>query len=108
MARTPEHWDVEDNAFWESTGKQIAYRNLWVSIPNLLCGFSVWLYWGMIAKIIRRIHFSNPELFDFTFDNNGQSYGDDATGYAALLLTLPAYSVTRIAIPGATACPDAT
>ena len=77
-------------AFWQSTGKRIAYRNLWISIPNLLCGFSVWLYWGMIAKILLRIHQGNAELFDFTFGNDGQSYGDDVSGYAALLLTLPA------------------
>ncbi len=83
-------WDVEDNAFWEATGKRIASRNLWASIPNLLCGFSVWVYWGMIAKIIRRIHLGAPELFDFTFGNNGHPYGDDVSGYAALLLTLPA------------------
>ncbi len=90
MARTPQHWSVEDSAFWESTGKRIANRNLWVSIPNLLCGFSVWMIWGMIAKIIRRIHQGNHELFDFTFGNGGQSYGDDLASYSALLLTLPA------------------
>ena len=90
MTRTPEKWDVEDPEFWESTGKKIANRNLWISIPNLLCGFSVWLYWGMVAKIIRRIHAGNSELFDFTFGNNGQPYGDDSAGYAAMLLTLPA------------------
>jgi len=28
MARTPDKWDVEDDAFWESTGKSIANRNL--------------------------------------------------------------------------------
>ncbi|MFC1758324.1 antiporter, partial [Planctomycetota bacterium] len=88
MARTPEKWDVEDNAFWESTGKSIANRNLWVSIPNLLCGFSVWLYWGMVAKIMQKLHFANPELFNFTFRNEGMPY-DDA-GYRALLFTLPA------------------
>ena len=88
MASTPERWDVEDDAFWESTGKQIANRNLWISIPNLLCGFSVWLYWGMIAKTMQRLHFANPELFDFTFQNDNVSY-DDA-GYRALLFTLPA------------------
>ena len=90
MARTPVRWDVEDDAFWESEGKPVAYRNLWISIPNLLCGFAIWLCWGMIAKIIRRIHQGNPELFDFTFGNDGQPYGDDLSGYAALLLTLPA------------------
>ena len=88
MARTPERWDVEDKAFWESTGKGIANRNLWISIPNLLCGFSVWLYWGMIAKTMQRLHFANPELFNFTFRNDGASY--DEAGYRALLFTLPA------------------
>ncbi len=88
MARTPERWDVEDDAFWNAEGKTIAYRNLWVSIPNLLCGFSVWLYWGMIVKTMQRIHFANPELFNFTFRNEGASY--DEAGYRALLFTLPA------------------
>ncbi len=90
MAATPQRWDVEDEAFWESEGKRIANRNLWVSIPNLLCGFSVWLYWGMIAKTMQRLHFANPELFNFTFRNDGQPY--DEAGYRALLFTLPAVS----------------
>jgi len=42
-------WNVEDNAFWEAKGKGIANRNLWISIPNLLCGFAVWAMWGMIT-----------------------------------------------------------
>ena len=88
MARTPKVWDVENEQFWDSTGKSIANRNLWVSIPNLLCGFSVWLYWGMIIKVMQRIHFANPELFNFTFQNDGQPY--DKPGYRALLFTLPA------------------
>jgi NNP family nitrate/nitrite transporter-like MFS transporter len=88
MSRTPAKWDVEDPAFWESTGKKIASRNLWISIPNLLCGFSVWLYWGMLAKFIQKLHFANTELFDFTFMNGGASYGGDE--YRALLFTLPA------------------
>jgi NNP family nitrate/nitrite transporter-like MFS transporter len=90
MAATPERWDVEDDSFWESEGKHIANRNLWVSIPNLLCGFSVWLYWGMIAKTIQKLHFANPELFNFTFRNAGEAY--DVPGYRALLFTLPAVS----------------
>ncbi len=88
MARTPEHWDVEDEQFWESTGKKAASRNLWVSIPNLLLGFSVWICWGMIAKYIQKLHFGNPELFNFTFMNDGQPY--DSAGYRSLLFTLPA------------------
>ena len=89
MASTPEKWDVEDSEFWESTGKKIANRNLWISIPNLLCGFSVWLYWGMIAKVIQRVHFASGEaLFPFTFGNDGVPITGDA--YRALMFTLPA------------------
>ena len=86
---TLERWDVEDEAFWESTGKKIAKRNLLISIPNLLCGFAVWVYWGMVAKFIQKVHIANPKLFDFTFMNDGASYG---TGdkYRALMFTLPA------------------
>ncbi len=90
--RLPRHtlpaWDVEDEGFWQSKGKQIASRNLWISIPNLLCGFSVWLYWGMVAKFIQRAHFADGSLFDFTFMNDGQTFGGDA--YRGLLFTLPA------------------
>jgi len=88
MAKTPAKWDVEDPKFWESEGKSVANRNLWISIPNLLCGFAVWLYWGMVAKFIQKVHFSNPELFNFTFGNDGEAYSGDA--YRNLLFTLPA------------------
>ncbi len=88
MARL-ERWEPEDPQFWEDTGKATARRNLWVSIPNLLLGFAVWIYWGMVAKYIQRLHFaSDGELFNFTFMNEGQPFGDD--GYRALLFTLPA------------------
>ena len=88
MASTPKHWDTEDTAFWEEEGNRIANRNLWVSIPNLLCGFSVWLYWGMVITTMHKLHFANTDLFNFTFRNNGQPY--DEAGYRALLFTLPA------------------
>jgi NNP family nitrate/nitrite transporter-like MFS transporter len=85
----PNHWDPDDEGFWERQGKRIANRNLWVSIPNLLLGFAVWIYWGMVAKYIQKLHFATDgELFDFTFMNAGQSYEDNA--YRALLFTLPA------------------
>ncbi|MDP1673291.1 MAG: antiporter [Burkholderiales bacterium] len=58
-------WNVEDNAFWEAKGKGIANRNLWISIPNLLCGFAVWLMWGMITvqMINLGFPFKPAELF---------------------------------------------
>jgi NNP family nitrate/nitrite transporter-like MFS transporter len=49
MAKDLEHWNPEDEQEWEATGKKIANRNLWISIPALLCGFAVWLYWGIIT-----------------------------------------------------------
>jgi len=88
MAGTPILWDVEDESFWDSTGRAVAYRNLWVSIPNLLCGFSVWMYWGMIAALIQRLHFANPELFSFSTGN--ETSGSDDASYRAMLFTLPA------------------
>lgn len=44
-----EKWDPENEEQWNSYGKKVAYRNLWISIPALLCGFAVWLYWGIIT-----------------------------------------------------------
>ena len=39
-------WDPENEKQWEETGKFIARRNLLTSIPNLTCGFGVWLVWS--------------------------------------------------------------
>ncbi|MBE9548470.1 MAG: antiporter [Proteobacteria bacterium] len=49
MARDLTNWNPDDQSQWESTGKAIANRNLWISIPSLLCGFAVWLMWGIIT-----------------------------------------------------------
>ncbi len=58
-------WDVEDESFWNSTGKRVASRNLWISIPSLLCGFAVWLYWGIITvqMINLGFPFTQSQLF---------------------------------------------
>ncbi len=63
-----QKWEVEDKEFWESTGKKIATRNLWVSIPSLLCGFAVWLYWGIITVQMLNLGFpfTQAELFTLT------------------------------------------
>ncbi len=61
-------WRPEDEQFWESTGKKIAYRNLWISIPALLCGFAVWGMWGIITVQMLNLGypFSQAELFTLT------------------------------------------
>jgi MFS transporter, NNP family, nitrate/nitrite transporter len=61
-------WRPEDEAFWQRTGSRIAYRNLWISIPALLCGFAVWGMWGIIAVQMLNLGFpfSQPQLFTLT------------------------------------------
>jgi len=58
-------WDVENTEFWNTEGKQIANRNLWISIPSLLCGFAVWLFWSIITVQMLNLGFpySQSELF---------------------------------------------
>ena len=61
-------WRPEDESFWESTGKSIAYRNLWISVPALLCGFAVWGMWGIITVQMLNLGFpfTQAELFTLT------------------------------------------
>ena len=61
-------WRPEDQNFWENTGKKIAYRNLWISIPALLCGFAVWGMWGIITVQMLNLGFpfTKDELFTLT------------------------------------------
>lgn len=55
-------WRPEDQDFWNSKGKGIATRNLWISIPNLLLAFSVWMVWSVVVAKLPAIG------FDFTVD----------------------------------------
>ena len=54
-------WRPEVEEFWEGGGKQVARRNLWISIPSLLLAFAVWMVWS--AVIVRL-----PEI-GFAFDS---------------------------------------
>lgn len=76
MSVNLEKWDVEDEGFWSSTGKKIASRNLWISIPSLLLAFAVWIMWGVLVKYMK----------DFGF-NFGLTDADEIEG---LYYTLPA------------------
>ena len=60
-----QDWNPEDNTFWENTGESVASRNLWISIPSLLCGFAVWLYWSIITVQMLNLGFpfAKSELF---------------------------------------------
>jgi MFS transporter, NNP family, nitrate/nitrite transporter len=66
MNNSLEKWDVEDQGFWESTGKAVATRNLWISIPSLLVGFAVWLMWGIITVQMKNLGFDFTQSDFFT------------------------------------------
>ncbi len=61
-------WRPEDETFWNTTGKKIAYRNLALSVPALLCAFAVWGMWGIITVQMFNLGFpfSQAELFTLT------------------------------------------
>ena len=65
MGKDLRNYTPDDEAFWLSTGRSVANRNLWISIPSLLCGFAVWLYWGIITVQMLNLGFpfGNSELF---------------------------------------------
>jgi len=51
-------WRPEDSHFWATTGKAIATRNLWISIPALLLAFSVWMVWSTVIVRLNSIGFT--------------------------------------------------
>lgn len=63
-----KQWQPEDDNFWHSRGKAIANRNLWISIPSLLCGFGVWMLWSIVTVQMLNVGypFSTAELFTLT------------------------------------------
>jgi len=61
-------WYPEDPHFWSQVGKRIANRNLWISVPNLLLAFSVWMVWSMVVAKLKLVGFgfSTEQLFWLT------------------------------------------
>jgi NNP family nitrate/nitrite transporter-like MFS transporter len=58
-------WRPEDPAFWENTGRAIARRNLWISIPALFLAFAVWMVWSVVVAQLPRVgfDFTDSQLF---------------------------------------------
>ena len=58
-------WDPEDETFWQTKGRKIARRNLWISIPALLLAFSVWMVWSVVVARLPAIgfNFTQGQLF---------------------------------------------
>ncbi len=51
-------WRPDEPDFWQSDGKKIASKNLWISIPCLLLAFSVWLVWSVVVAKLPAIGFA--------------------------------------------------
>lgn len=84
-----KEWDIDNQTFWETQGKHIANRNLWISIPNLLCGFAVWLMWGIITVQMLNVGFpfQQADLFTLTA----------IAGLTGATLRIPASFMIRLA-----------
>ena len=65
MAKLLTTWTPEDKSFWQSTGKSIARRNLWLSVPALLLAFAVWQVLSVTLTYLPNVGFkySKEELF---------------------------------------------
>lgn len=82
-------WRPEDEVFWNSVGKKVAYRNLILSVPALLCGFAVWGMWGIITVQMLNLGFpfTQAELFTLTA----------IAGISGATMRIPASFLVRIA-----------
>ena len=82
-------WRPEDEKFWEHSGRKIAYRNLWISVPALLCGFAIWGMWGIITVQMLNLGFpfTQAELFSLTA----------IAGLAGATMRIPASFLIRVA-----------
>ena len=58
-------WKPDDEAFWKSTGKAVAQRNLIWSIVAEHLGFSIWLIWSIVATKLPQagFHYTTEQLF---------------------------------------------
>nr|WP_314265137.1 NarK family nitrate/nitrite MFS transporter [uncultured Moellerella sp.] len=63
-----QDWQPEDNQFWLTSGKKIASRNLWISVPCLLLAFCVWMLFSAVAVNLNRVgfNFTTDQLFLLT------------------------------------------
>src|SRR5436190_546202 len=63
-----DHWEPENDQFWETTGRSIARRNLIFSIFAEHIGFSIWVLWTIVVINLANvgIALSLPEQFWLT------------------------------------------
>ena len=82
-----DHWEPEDEAFWQRTGKKIANRNLLFSVLSEHIGFSVWTLWSVLVL------FMGP---DYHVDAAGKFFLVSVPTLVGSLLRLPyTFAVAR-------------
>lgn len=80
-------WDVENESFWQTTAKKIATKNLWISIPNLLLAFAVWIMWSIIAAKMKEFGYTFGML---TANMSTEEINEKLKEINLLYYTLPA------------------
>ena len=82
-----DHWDPEDEAFWQRTGRRVANRNLMFSVLSEHIGFSVWTLWSVFVL------FMGPE---YGIDAAGKFFLVSAPTLVGAVLRLPyTFAVAR-------------
>ena len=61
-------WKPEDPEFWESTGKRIAWRTLWITTFALVLSFATWFVMSAVVVRLPNVgfQFSEMQLFWLT------------------------------------------
>jgi NNP family nitrate/nitrite transporter-like MFS transporter len=85
-------WLPEDEEFWSKWGNAIAWKNLLVSIPNLLLMFASWTMWSIVVVTIQSAH--DNDIKAYSFGGIGEIDGGETQAkadlrYRALLFMIP-------------------
>src|SRR3569623_403559 len=89
MSTIIKEWNLYDATFWETTVRMIAYRYLLISVPALLCGFAVWLMWGIITVQMASL--------GFTFSKDEPPTLTAISGLAGVTMRIPSSFFIRLA-----------
>ena len=108
-------WRPEDPAFWESTGRPVARRNLIFSVISEHIGFSVWSLWSVLVLFLGPAYGFDPAQkflltalptlvgaalrIPYTFAV-GTFGGRNWTIVSALLLLVPTIAIAIVLEPG--------